>query len=44
MGEELLDKSTQGEAGLAAFDRFSENLIRYNYIQERINHITNGLN
>ena len=40
-GEELLDKSTRGEAGLAAFDRFRENLI--GYIRERINHVTKGL-
>ena len=41
-GEELLDKSTHGEAGLAAFDRFSENLIHYN-MRERISHVTKGL-
>ena len=40
-GEELLDKSTHGEAGLAAFDRFSENLIHY--MRERISHVTKGL-
>ena len=41
VGQELLDKSAQGEAGLAAFDRFSESLICY--VRERINQVTKGL-
>ena len=40
-GEELLDKSTHGEASLAAFDRFSETLIHY--MRERISHVTKNL-
>ena len=39
--EELLEKSTHGEASLAAFDRFSEDLIHY--MRERISHVTKGL-
>ena len=40
-GQEILDKSTQGEAEIAAFDRFSEQLIHST--RERIQVVTKGL-
>ena len=40
-GQELLDKSAQGEAEIAAFDRFSEQLIHCT--RERIQVVTKGL-
>lgn len=40
-GQEILDKSAQGEAETAAFDRFSEQLIHC--MRERIQVVTKGL-